>query len=180
MAADDDCLATPTAPAVDNIEDVETVVGRLAETTRPHGFAISETEFQLFILNASRRLFSDRFFTSSFRPEFYTRFGIDWINNNGPLGKQMEPERSNGHEQEVAPFKRILLRNTPELAPELKHVVNSFDPWARDRGEYYSLQWKPRADARTDSAFNNLTIDAPQSMLPEGATIGTSTDHSAR
>ena len=47
------------------------VVGWLAETTRPHGFAISETQFQVFILNASRRLFSDRFFTSSFRPEFY-------------------------------------------------------------------------------------------------------------
>ena len=44
----------------------------LAESTRPHGFAISETQFVVFILNASRRLFSDRFFTSSFRPEFYT------------------------------------------------------------------------------------------------------------
>ena len=57
---------------VDNIEDVDIVVGFLAETTRPHGFAISETQFHIFILNASRRLFSDRFFTSSFRPEFYT------------------------------------------------------------------------------------------------------------
>jgi hypothetical protein len=151
----DDCLGNPNGTLVDNIEDVDMVVGWLAETTRPHGFAISETQFQLFILNASRRLFSDRFFTSSFRPEFYTRFGIDWINNNGPLGKQFEPDRSNGHEQEVAPLKRILLRNIPELAPELKHVVNSFDPWARDRGEYYSLQWKARADARTDPAFND-------------------------
>ena len=64
--------ATPTAAMVDNVEDVDTVVGWLAESTRPHGFAISETQFQVFILNASRRLFSDRFFTSSFRPEFYT------------------------------------------------------------------------------------------------------------
>ena len=151
----DDCLGNPNGTLVDNIEDVDMVVGWLAETTRPHGFAISETQFQLFILNASRRLFSDRFFTSSFRPEFYTRFGIDWVNNNGPLGKQIEPDRSNGHEQEVAPLKRILLRNIPELAPELKHVVNSFDPWARDRGEYYSLQWKARADATADPAFND-------------------------
>jgi hypothetical protein len=29
---------------------------------------------------------------------------------------------------------------TPELAPELAHVVNAFDPWARERGEYYSLE----------------------------------------
>ena len=61
---------------VDNIEDVDTVVGWLAESTRPHGFAISETQFMVFILNASRRLFSDRFFTSSFRPEFYTTLGV--------------------------------------------------------------------------------------------------------
>jgi hypothetical protein len=48
------------------------VVGWLAEFARPHGYAISVTLSVVFILNASRRLFSDRFFTSSFRPEFYT------------------------------------------------------------------------------------------------------------
>ena len=79
-----DCLGHPNGTLVDNIEDVDTVVGWLAEFTRPHGFAISETQFQVFILNASRRLFSDRFFTSSFRPEFYTQLGVDWVNNNGP------------------------------------------------------------------------------------------------
>ena len=41
----------------------------------------------------------------------------------------------------------------PELAPELDHVVNVFDPWARDRGRYYSVAWTPRADARDDPAF---------------------------
>ena len=61
-----DCLGHANGSTVDNIEDVDTVVGWLAETTRPHGFAISETQFVVFILNASRRLFSDRFFTSEF------------------------------------------------------------------------------------------------------------------
>ena len=70
--------------SIDNIEDVDTAVGYLAEYRRPHGFAISETQFVVFILNASRRLFSDRFFTSCFRPEFYTTLGIDWVNHNGP------------------------------------------------------------------------------------------------
>jgi len=46
-----------------------------------------------------------------------------------------------------------LMRNTPELAPELQHVVNAFDPWARSRGEYYSLEWKPRPGAESDPAF---------------------------
>jgi len=36
---------------------------------------------------------------------------------------------------------------------ELDHVVNAFDPWARDRGEYYSLDWKARKGAEPDVAF---------------------------
>ncbi|WP_116367562.1 peroxidase family protein [Parahaliea mediterranea] len=162
-----DCLGHPDGSVVDNIEDVDTIVGWLAEYTRPHGFAISETQFHIFILNASRRLFSDRFFTSSFRPEFYSQLGYDWVIYNGPLadcpytpedhegrGKNCyEPKKSNGHYALVSPLKRLLLRNVPELADELRHVVNVFDPWARDRGEYYDLSWRPRQDAVADPAF---------------------------
>jgi Animal haem peroxidase len=148
-----DCLGYQNGSLVDNIEDVDTVVGWLAEFRRPHGFAISETQFVVFILNASRRLFSDRFFTSSFRPEFYTTFGVDWVTNNGPGPEMMEQGAPNGHAQPVSPMKRVLLRTMPELAEELQGVVNAFDPWARDRGEYYSLDWKPRAGAEGDEAF---------------------------
>src|SRR5262249_28295185 len=35
-----DCLGRPDGSMVDNIEDVDTVVGWLAEFARPHGFAI--------------------------------------------------------------------------------------------------------------------------------------------
>ena len=38
-----DCLGFPDGTMVDNVEDVDTVVGWLAEQPRPHGFAISET-----------------------------------------------------------------------------------------------------------------------------------------
>jgi len=155
-----DCLGHQNGIMVDNIEDLDTVVGWLAEFPRPHGFAISETQFQVFILNASRRLFSDRFFTSSFRPEFYTQFGVDWVMNNGPDGKKIEPAKSNGHEVEVSPLKRVLLRTIPQLAPELEYVINVFDPWARDRGEYYSLQWKARPGAESDAAFEMTTQES--------------------
>jgi len=163
-----DCLGYPDGTVVDNIEDVDTVVGWLAEYTRPHGFAISETQFHIFIINASRRLFSDRFFTSSFRPEFYSHLGYDWVINNGPLddcpfpltesrdGSQQcnEAEPSNGRTVPVSPMKRLLIRNVPELREELMPVVNVFDPWARDLGEFYSLDWSPRAGAESDPAFN--------------------------
>jgi hypothetical protein len=148
-----DCLGQPDGSTVDNVEDVDIVVGFLGEPVRPHGYAISETQFQIFILNASRRLFSDRFFTSSFRPEFYTQFGVDWVMNNGPDGTLMEEGEPNGHKQEVLPMKRVLLRVMPELKDELKLVVNAFDPWSRDRGQYYTLDWKPRPGAESDPAF---------------------------
>jgi hypothetical protein len=152
-SAINDCLGHPNRTLVDNIEDVDAVVGWLAEFARPHGFAISETQFQVFILNASRRLFSDRFLTSSFRPEFYTNLGVQWVNENGPDGKIMEKTKVNGHEIEVSPLKRVLQRTIPELGTELAKVVNVFDPWARDRGEFYSLAWKPRKGAESDPAF---------------------------
>jgi hypothetical protein len=148
-----DCLGHPNGSVVDNIEDVDTVVGWLAEYTRPHGYAISETQFVVFILNASRRLFSDRFFTSSFRPEFYTQFGVDWVNHNGPGPIQMEAGSPNGHRQPVSPLKRVMMRNIPELTPQLKPVINVFDPWGRDRGQYYSLDWIARPDTAGDPAF---------------------------
>ncbi len=148
-----DCLGHPDGTLVDNVEDVDTVVGWLAESARPHGYAISETQFVVFILNASRRLFSDRFFTSSFRPEFYTTLGVDWVTHNGPGPEMMEKGEPNGHKQPVSPFKRLLLRTIPELQPELASVVNVFDPWARDRGEYYSLAWRPRPGAESDESF---------------------------
>lgn len=148
-----DCLGHANGSMVDNIEDLDTVVGWLAESTRPHGFAISETQFVVFILNASRRLYSDRFFTSSFRPEFYTTLGLAWVNDNGPE-PMLESGEPNGHaRQAISPLKRVLMRTLPELKPELAHVVSAFDPWARDRGSYYSLDWKPRTGAEPDEAF---------------------------
>ena len=44
-------------------------------------------------------------------------------------------------------------RRAPLTAGELAHVVNAFDPWARDRGDYYALEWKPRAGAESGPAF---------------------------
>jgi hypothetical protein len=59
----------------------------------------------------------------------------------------------NGHEQSVSPMKRVLMRTIPALSAELDPVINAFDPWARDRGEYYSLQWRPRPGAESDPSF---------------------------
>jgi len=150
----DDCLGHPNGTEIDNIEDLDTIVGWLAEPVRPHGFAISETQFQVFILNASRRLFSDRFFTSSFTKEFYSKVGVEWVMNNGPEDQCVQRNWLLFNKVDPSPLKCVLRRTIPELEPELAHVVNAFDPWARDRGEYYDLRWKAREDAMGDPAFN--------------------------
>ncbi len=91
-----------------DLESVDLMVGLYAEEL-PEGFGFSDTAFRVFILMASRRLKSDRFFTNDYRAEVYTKFGLDWIDKNG--------------------FASILLRHYPELAPALKGVENPFAPW---------------------------------------------------
>lgn len=98
------------------VEKVDLLVGTLAESKAsrngtPTGFGFSDTAFRIFILLASRRLKSDRFFTEDFRPEVYTPAGFDWIRDNN--------------------FRRILERHCPALAVHFGGVRNVFFPWEK-------------------------------------------------
>jgi hypothetical protein len=93
-----------------DIDSVDTVVGMLAEK-KPAGFGFSDTAFRIFILMASRRLNSDRFFTTDFTPEVYTPAGMKWLEDTTMTG--------------------IVLRHYPQLRPALRGVDNAFQPWAR-------------------------------------------------
>ena len=93
-----------------DINLVDLMVGLYAETP-PEGFGFSDTAFRVFILMASRRLNSDRFFTRDYRPEVYTPAGFEWINRNTMVS--------------------VLLRHYPALAPALRGVQNAFAPWKR-------------------------------------------------
>lgn len=64
-----------------SVEDVDLLVGCLAEEPRPRGFGFGETAFTIFLQMASRRLMTDRFFQEAFTPDFYSQTGIYWINN---------------------------------------------------------------------------------------------------
>jgi hypothetical protein len=90
------------------IDEVDLQVGLLAETP-PKGFGFSDTAFRIFILMASRRLKSDRFFTSDYTPAVYTPEGIQWVEKNTMAD--------------------VLRRHHPELAPALEGVENAFAPW---------------------------------------------------
>ncbi|KAI8824296.1 putative alpha-dioxygenase [Fimicolochytrium jonesii] len=91
-------------------EDVDLLVGTLAEEPRPDGYGFGDTAFHIFILMASRRLFTDRFLTDDYKPEIYTAEGIKYIETQGN-------------------FKGLISRHFPELASSVNSVDNPFKPW---------------------------------------------------
>jgi hypothetical protein len=95
-----------------DLEKVDLMVGLMAEPL-PKGFGFSETAFRVFILMASRRLKSDRFLSQDYRPEIYTKAGIDWVENTTMID--------------------VLTRHFPHVAPAMKGLDNAFHPWRKVR-----------------------------------------------
>ena len=91
-----------------DLEKVDLMTGLYAEPL-PEGFGFSETAFRIFVLMASRRLKSDRFFTDDYRAEIYTEFGLDYIRKSTMLS--------------------VLRRHYPQLGRALDGVKNAFHPW---------------------------------------------------
>ena len=97
-----------------DVEKLDLLIGTLSEGHRPDLFGFGETMFQIFILNATRRLQADRFYTDFYNEETYTPEGLEWIDSSS--------------------LKTVLLRNFPELGKTgLANVTNAFEPWDTDR-----------------------------------------------
>jgi hypothetical protein len=93
-----------------DLEKVDLMTGLFAEPLPP-GFGFSETAFRVFVLMASRRLKSDRFFTDDYRADVYTDFGLAYIKESS--------------------MSALLARHYPDLKPALEGVDNAFKPWKR-------------------------------------------------
>ncbi|KAF8132254.1 heme peroxidase [Mycena galopus ATCC 62051] len=93
----------------EDVESVDLLAGSLAESPRATGFAFSNTQFQVFILAASRRLMTDRFFTTDYTAAVYTQEGLDWIAQSD--------------------FRSVIGRTIPELNASVHSVDNAFKPW---------------------------------------------------
>jgi hypothetical protein len=93
-----------------DLEMVDTMVGLMAEPL-PEGMGFSETAFRVFLLMASRRLKSDRFLSQDYRPEIYTKQGIDWVEENS--------------------MKSVITRHVPSVAFAMEGLDddNAFKPW---------------------------------------------------
>ncbi|MBK1816616.1 hypothetical protein JIN84_13405 [Luteolibacter yonseiensis] len=107
-------LAAKLQTIYGELDKVDTMVGMFCEPL-PKGFGFSDTAFRIFILMASRRLKSDRFFTTDYREEIYTGTGLEWIRKTG--------------------MKEVILRHHPELAPAFEGVGNPFAPWKSSGSE---------------------------------------------
>ena len=97
-----------------NIEDVDLLIGTLAEADRYPGYAFGNTPFYIFALMASRRLMADPFFSDYFTKDYYTKDGIK-------------------HVQKTT-MADVIIRHFPELKYRFyvkkKEVVkNAFRPW---------------------------------------------------
>ncbi len=90
------------------IDLVDTHVGLMGEEL-PDGFGFSDTAFRIFVLMASRRLKSDRFYTTDYNEATYTKLGLRWIAENA--------------------MSDVILRHHPRLARSLQGVGNAFAPW---------------------------------------------------
>ncbi|XP_039047440.1 alpha-dioxygenase 1-like [Hibiscus syriacus] len=93
----------------DDVEQLDLMVGLMSEK-KIKGFAISETAFIVFLLMASRRLEADRFFTSDFNEETYTKKGFEWVNTTESL-------------------KDVLDRHYPEIPKKWINSTSAFSVW---------------------------------------------------
>jgi hypothetical protein len=110
LTDDKDTVARIREVYGDDVEQLDLLVGTLGEGHRPTGFGFGETMFQIFILNASRRLQADRFFTDDYREGVYTKEGLKWVDD--------------------VSLKQVILRHYPELENTgLANVKNAFEPW---------------------------------------------------
>jgi hypothetical protein len=93
-----------------DLERVDTMVGLMAEPL-PEGMGFSDTAFRIFLLMASRRLKSDRFLSRDYRPEIYTKQGIDWVERHS--------------------MKDVIARHFPSVAFAMEGLDdgNAFKPW---------------------------------------------------
>ncbi|WP_413802879.1 peroxidase family protein [Streptomyces iranensis] len=91
-----------------SVSQIDTTVGLYAENP-PARFGFSETAFRVLLLMATRRIRNDRLLTVDFRPEVYTRLGLDWVAKSSMAS--------------------VILRHCPELTGLLPRGASPFAPW---------------------------------------------------
>ncbi|KAK4712547.1 hypothetical protein R3W88_007060 [Solanum pinnatisectum] len=109
LTDDEEAIRTLREVYDDDVEELDLLVGLMAEK-KIKGFAISETAFNIFLVMAIRRLEADRFFTSNYNEETYTKKGLEWVNTTECL-------------------KDVLDRHYPEMTEKWMNSNSAFSVW---------------------------------------------------
>ncbi|OMP00268.1 hypothetical protein CCACVL1_03413 [Corchorus capsularis] len=109
LTDDKEAIQTLNEVYGDDVEELDLLVG-LMDEKKIKGFAISETAFVLFLLMASRRLEADKFFTSNFNEEKYTKKEFEWVNKTESL-------------------KDVLDRHYPQITKKWMNSSSAFSVW---------------------------------------------------
>ena len=94
----------------DDVDQIDLMVGTLVDKERPAGFAFGIVAYHIFVVQASRRILSDRFLMEDFNANVYTQWGYDYV--------QRET------------FRTVIARHFPELEPRMPE--NPFSNWPTD------------------------------------------------
>lgn len=108
MTCDKQLLKDLKSAYPEGIDSMDNITGLHLEEKIP-GNIFGETTYTVFTANTTKRIQRDRFLTECFTPEYYTDFGIEYVN--------------------MCSMSKILLRHFPEMSKHIKLDTNAFIPW---------------------------------------------------
>lgn len=111
-----------------DVDAVDAGIGILVEP-KPAGFALGFCQFYQFVLNAPRRVKSNRHLTEGFT---YAEYGVgmDWVEHGGGMLGAMA-------------------RHVPGLRPQMEGVTRAFAPWKETETFPYRMLGKTHEDTAT-------------------------------
>jgi hypothetical protein len=118
-----------------DVDKIDAGIGILAEP-KPAGFALGFTQFYQFVLNAPRRLKSNRHLSEGYTYREYQE-GMDWVEHGGGMGG-------------------ILNRHLPQLRPLMEGVERWFMPWPE--AETFPQRMLARTQEDTASIFKSEAL----------------------
>jgi Animal haem peroxidase len=129
-----------------DVEKVDAGIGILAEP-KPAGFALGFTQFYQFVLNAPRRLKSNRHLSVDYTYQQYQE-GMDWAEHGGGISG-------------------ILARHVPGLRPLMDGVVRWFMPWPDT--ETFPLRMLTKCEQDTANVFKSEAVTSVLGAVAVGA-----------
>jgi hypothetical protein len=115
-----------------DVDKVDAGIGILAEP-KPKGFALGFTQFYQFVLNAPRRLKSNRHLSVGYTYKEYQE-GMDWVEHGGGMSG-------------------IIARHLPALRPHMEGVERWFMPWPET--ETFPQRMLTRTQQDTQDVFKS-------------------------